>query len=59
MTDSNIPRPGTAPNPGEMNPAFQRFCDVVAKLRSPEGCPWDRKQTLASIKPYTLEETYE
>ena len=28
-------------------------------LRGPDGCPWDRKQTLASIKPYTLEETYE
>jgi len=32
---------------------------VIAKLRSPEGCPWDRQQTLESIKPYTLEETYE
>ena len=28
-------------------------------LRAPEGCPWDRKQTFDSIKPYTLEETYE
>jgi uncharacterized protein YabN with tetrapyrrole methylase and pyrophosphatase domain len=28
-------------------------------LRSPEGCPWDREQTLESIKPHTLEETYE
>ncbi|MCL4145511.1 UNVERIFIED_CONTAM: hypothetical protein GTU68_022725, partial [Idotea baltica] len=32
---------------------------VIAKLRSPEGCPWDRVQTLKTIKPYTLEETYE
>ena len=32
---------------------------MVAKLRSPTGCPWDREQTLKSIKPYTLEETYE
>ena len=31
----------------------------MARLRSPEGCPWDRQQTLATIKPYTLEETYE
>jgi len=31
----------------------------MARLRSPEGCPWDREQTFDSIKPYTLEETYE
>jgi MazG family protein len=35
------------------------LCDVIARLRSPDGCPWDREQTLATIKPYTLEETYE
>ena len=42
-----------------MTEAFRRLCEVVAKLRSPEGCPWDRQQTLETIKPYTLEETYE
>lgn len=31
----------------------------MAKLRGPGGCPWDREQTFDSIKPYTLEETYE
>lgn len=31
----------------------------MARLRGPGGCPWDRKQTFDSIKPYTLEETYE
>ena len=31
----------------------------MARLRGPGGCPWDREQTLDSIKPYTLEETYE
>jgi len=31
----------------------------MAQLRSPEGCPWDRVQTLASLRPYLLEETYE
>lgn len=36
-----------------------RLVEVVARLRAPDGCPWDREQTLASIKPYTLEETYE
>jgi len=31
----------------------------MARLRAPDGCPWDREQTLDTIKPYTLEETYE
>ena len=42
-----------------MGPLFRELCDVIAKLRSDTGCPWDRKQTLETIKPYTLEETYE
>ncbi len=31
----------------------------MARLRAPDGCPWDREQTFDTIKPYTLEETYE
>ena len=31
----------------------------MSRLRAPGGCPWDREQTFDSIKPYTLEETYE
>ena len=42
-----------------MLPAFQRFCETIARLRAPDGCPWDRVQSLQTIKPYTLEETYE
>jgi MazG family protein len=38
---------------------FQRLVDIMARLRAPGGCPWDREQTFDSIKPYTLEETYE
>jgi tetrapyrrole methylase family protein/MazG family protein len=38
---------------------FQRLVDIMARLRSPEGCPWDREQTFETIKPYLLEETYE
>lgn len=53
------PTPGTPPDPARTGPAFQQLCDVIARLRSPDGCPWDREQTLASIKSYTLEETYE
>jgi MazG family protein len=51
--------PGTPPDPGRLAPDFQRLVEVIARLRSPEGCPWDREQTLESIKAYTLEETYE
>ena len=50
---------GQPPDFDVLLPAFQQFCEVIAKLRSPDGCPWDRQQTLATIKPYTLEETYE
>jgi len=50
---------GIPPNPTVIGPAFCRLSEVVAKLRSPQGCPWDRQQTLETIKPYTLEETYE
>jgi len=38
---------------------FQKLVDIMARLRAPGGCPWDREQTFDSIKPYTLEETYE
>ena len=38
---------------------FERAVAIMAKLRAPGGCPWDREQTFDSIKPYTLEEAYE
>jgi tetrapyrrole methylase family protein / MazG family protein len=50
---------GQSPDRDRLSAAFGRLVEVIARLRSPEGCPWDREQTLASIKPYTLEETYE
>ena len=53
------PQPGTPPDPARLSSALIELSQIVAKLRSPEGCPWDRAQTLATIKPYTLEETYE
>ncbi len=39
--------------------AFERLCRVMAQLRAPGGCPWDAEQTLASLKPYLVEEAYE
>jgi MazG family protein len=38
---------------------FQRLCDIVAKLRAPGGCPWDREQTHESLLPALIEEAYE
>jgi MazG family protein len=44
------------PSTGER---FERAVAIMARLRAPGGCPWDREQTFDSIKPYTLEETYD
>lgn len=38
---------------------FERAVAIMHRLRAPGGCPWDREQTFDSIKPFTLEETYE
>ena len=43
----------------EAESAFAKLCDVVAQLRAPDGCPWDREQTNASLLPGLIEETYE
>src|ERR1700757_550978 len=38
---------------------FERAVAIMERLRAPGGCPWDREQTFDTIKPFTLEETYE
>src|ERR1700752_4327585 len=38
---------------------FERVVDIMRTLRKPNGCPWDREQTHASLRPFVLEETYE
>jgi MazG family protein len=47
--------PDTAPASHE----FTRLLEIMATLRGPGGCPWDREQTIDSLKPFVLEETYE
>ncbi|THJ20819.1 MAG: nucleoside triphosphate pyrophosphohydrolase [Nitrospira sp. CG24D] len=42
-----------------MSERFSKLIDLMATLRAPNGCPWDRKQTHESLKPYLLEEAYE
>ena len=46
----------SAPTAGEK---FQQLVDLMARLRAPGGCPWDREQNFDTIKPFLLEETYE
>src|SRR6185503_21162240 len=45
-----------SPPPG---PAFEALVSLIARLRAPGGCPWDREQTHASLKPMLIEEAYE
>ena len=39
--------------------AFQKLVDVMRRLRGPDGCPWDRQQSIHSLRGFVLEETYE
>ena len=39
--------------------SFDTLREIIARLRAPDGCPWDRKQTHTSLKPYLVEECYE
>src|ERR1700677_5420021 len=50
------------PIPGDTNSgarAMDRLLDLMARLREPDGCAWDREQTPATLKPQMLEECYE
>ncbi len=42
-----------------MSSAFDRLKELIAHLRSPQGCPWDREQTLKTLEPHILEEAHE
>ncbi|MBC7692046.1 MAG: nucleoside triphosphate pyrophosphohydrolase [Methylotenera sp.] len=51
----NTPPPGTEPS----LESFARLFETVHRLRAPGGCPWDRKQTHQTLRPYVIEEAYE
>ncbi|MBP1715906.1 MAG: mazG, partial [Deltaproteobacteria bacterium] len=40
-------------------PAVNELLDIMARLRGPSGCPWDREQTEQTLKKYLIEEAYE
>ncbi|MEW6518770.1 MAG: nucleoside triphosphate pyrophosphohydrolase [Thermodesulfobacteriota bacterium] len=46
-------------NPDETGRKFCELLEIIARLRSPGGCPWDQKQTVQTFKPYLIEETHE
>jgi MazG family protein len=48
-----------AADPKTTGERFERLVGIMARLRAPGGCPWDREQSFDTIKPYLLEETYE
>jgi MazG family protein len=51
--------PSAAQRAADAGRKFAELVSVMARLRAPGGCPWDRKQTFDTIKSYLLEETYE
>jgi tetrapyrrole methylase family protein/MazG family protein len=46
-------------HPLERGSSFESFAEIVAHLRAPDGCPWDREQTHQTLRTHLLEETYE
>src|SRR5262245_28759270 len=52
--------PGAGPTANRLvTTSFSRLCEIVARLRAPDGCPWDREQTNDSLLPGLIEEAYE
>src|SRR5271157_4105387 len=51
--------PQNATDPARAAALFEQSVSIMARLRAPDGCPWDREQSFDSIRKYTLEETYE
>jgi MazG family protein len=60
--DSHPAQPSSAEiatDPSRAATLFEQSVSIMARLRAPGGCPWDREQSFDSIRKYTLEETYE
>ena len=58
MSDASLPGVGAAAAP-DVQSSFNQLCEIVARLRAPNGCPWDREQTNESLLPGLIEEAYE
>ena len=58
MLPESSPMPTSEPLNSKLS-TFDRLCEIVAQLRAPDGCPWDREQTHESLLPALIEEAYE
>jgi XTP/dITP diphosphohydrolase/ATP diphosphatase len=58
-SSANQSAPKTATDPVRAAALFEQSVAIMARLRAPGGCPWDREQSFDSIRKYTLEEAYE
>jgi len=56
---TRVPEITPSPAASDAGTVFARFVELIARLRAPGGCPWDREQTHESVKPMTIEEAYE
>src|ERR1700758_4392396 len=56
---SRASRKARSSTPASVGPAFAKLVAVMARLRAPNGCPWDREQTHATLRTYLIEEAYE
>jgi len=59
MTDTPLPQRAAIGTDANAVAQFDRLVGIMRALRAPGGCPWDREQTLGSLRPFVLEETYE
>src|SRR6266516_737105 len=53
------PKPNCVRMPPMTKRTFDQLVELITTWRGPQGCPWDRKQTLETLKPFVIEESYE
>jgi MazG family protein len=56
---TRAPRKSNSGRSSRVGPAFEELVAVMARLRAPGGCPWDREQTHSTLRTYLIEEAYE
>ncbi|GHC58651.1 nucleoside triphosphate pyrophosphohydrolase [Neogemmobacter tilapiae] len=59
MPERPLPRPESDALVHDPEAGIERLLEIMARLRAPDGCPWDREQDFGTIAPYTIEEAYE
>jgi nucleoside triphosphate diphosphatase len=59
MPERPLPRTVSDALVHDSTAGIERLLEIMARLRAPDGCPWDREQDFATIAPYTIEEAYE